>query len=82
MRQPVYLSPCLVSKKGGRTTIATNQKFHLQPFATVRKPPMMGPTQGPTATGVSPGRIAEVVLRLTWSHHPYGHRCAPMLAWY
>lgn len=29
--------------------MATNQKFHLQPLAAVRKPPMIGPTQGPTA---------------------------------
>jgi hypothetical protein len=35
--------------KALRTNIATNQKFHLQPLATVRNPPTIGPTQGPIA---------------------------------
>lgn len=30
------------------TTMATNQKFHLHPFAIVKKPPMTGPTHGPS----------------------------------
>jgi hypothetical protein len=29
------------------TKIAISQKFHLQPFASMRKPPTMGPTHGP-----------------------------------
>lgn len=33
-------------------TMATNQKFQRQPFATVRKPPMIGPMQGPVAARV------------------------------
>jgi hypothetical protein len=33
--------------KNAPATMATNQKFHLQPFATVKKPPTIGPTHGP-----------------------------------
>ena len=29
------------------TNIAISQKFHLQPFAWMRKPPTIGPTHGP-----------------------------------
>jgi hypothetical protein len=29
------------------TSIAISQKFHLQPFASMRKPPTIGPTHGP-----------------------------------
>jgi hypothetical protein len=64
------------------TTIATNQKFHLQPFATVRKPPMIGPTQGPTAT-ITISCVSKMTRsELTRTHHPNGHGCPALCTRY
>lgn len=64
MHQPSVISRVIDGEVDGEvahTTMATSQKFHRQPLAAVRNPPIIGPTQGPIAA-----RLLGMIILQSW----------------